>query len=51
MEGLGGVFSIDTDLRGRMGRGGEKDWDPSSKVLPESESGTKRVVADSRRGA
>lgn len=48
---MGGVFNVDTDLRGRTGRGGEKDCDPSSEVLPESESRTKRVVADSRRGA
>ena len=51
MEGLEGVFSIDTDLRGRTGRGGEKDCAPSSEVLPGSESRTKRVVAGSRRGA
>lgn len=48
---MGGVFSIDTDLGGRAGRGGEQDHDPGFRVLPESGSRAKRVVADSGRGA
>lgn len=48
---MGGVFNIDTDLGGRTGRGGEQDHDPGFRVLPESGSRAKRVVADSCRGA
>ena len=33
------------------GRGGEQDHDPGFRVLPESGSRAKRVVADSGRGA
>ena len=48
---MGGVLNIDTDLGGRAGRGGEQDHDPGFRVLPESGSRAKRVVADSGRGA
>ena len=48
---MGGVFNVDTDLGGRTGRGGEQDHVPGFRVLPESGSRTKRVGADSCRGA